>query len=186
MPLSQSFGQPFGQRGFDWGIQDTLQSFPVVDCVDASSIRAYGKTMKNASPPAKRKTPGRSGTSTLTRTEQLRLAKRAQRARDREAGQVEVRIKLPGDVAKRWSVAVRESGFIDALTKTLDLTVIEVARYPQLKLLCWNRRDDFLSAADAWSLYERNWRFVEPTQLESVEQMLIESLSARFGRLDHG
>lgn len=142
--------------------------------------------MKKAPPSPQRKSPGRPGTSPLTRTEQLRLAKRAQRTRDREAGQIEVRIKLPGNVAKRWSVAVRESGFIDALTKTLDSTVVEVARYPQLKLLCWNRRDDYLSAEDAWSLYERNWRFMEPEQLESVEHMLIESLSARFGRLDHG
>lgn len=142
--------------------------------------------MKKASPSTQRKTPGRPGTSTLTRAEQLRLAKRAQRVRDREAGQIEVRIKLPGDVAKRWSVAVRESGFIEALTRTLDSTVIDVARYPQLKLLCWNRRDDYLAAEDAWSLYERNWRFVEPTQLESEERALVESLSARFGRLDHG
>ncbi|MSP38240.1 MAG: hypothetical protein EXR70_07090 [Deltaproteobacteria bacterium] len=67
------------------------------------------------------------------------------------------------------------------LTELLDSETIEVGRYPQLKFLCWNRRNHFLTAHDAWSLYERNWRFVEPNRLETSERQLIETLSARFG-----
>ena len=130
---------------------------------------------------AKRRTAGRPRTSDLTRAEQLRLAKRAQREREGEAGQIEARIKLPQALAQRLLFASRQPGFVAMLTKLLDAETIEVGRYPQLKLLCWNRRNQFLTAQDAWSLYERNWRFVEPDQLEPPERQLIETLSSRFG-----
>jgi hypothetical protein len=77
--------------------------------------------------------------------------------------------------------ASRQTGFLDALRHLLDSETVEVSRYPQLKLLCWNRRNSFLTAEDAWSLYERNWRFVETDRLEHMEQRLIKELSARFG-----
>ena len=130
---------------------------------------------------AKHLTAGRPRTSGLTRAEQLRQAKRAQREREGEAGQTEARIKLPRALAQRLLFASRQPGFVAVLTKVLDSEAIEVGRYPQLKLLCWNRRNHFLMAEDAWSLYERNWRFVEPNQLEASERQLIETLSSRFG-----
>lgn len=138
-------------------------------------------------PRTKRSTAGRPRTSDLTRAEQLRLAKRAQRRRDEAGGQMEARIKLPKALAQRLLFASRQEGFLAMLSKALDAETVEVARYPQLQLLCWNRREDFLTAEEAWSLYERNWRFVEPSQLEPPERQLIEALSARFagGRL-HG
>lgn len=131
--------------------------------------------------PVKRAAAGRSPTRAQTRTEQLRLAKRAQRARDAKAGQTEARIKLPKALAERLMFASRQPGFIDALAKALDTAVIEVDRYPQLKLLCWNRRVRYLSAEDAWSLYERNWRFVKPDQLASAERVLIDFLFSSHG-----
>lgn len=124
---------------------------------------------------------GRPRTSKLTRAEQLRLAKQAQREREVTAGQAEARIKLPSALAKRLMFASRQPGFIATLTQMLDSEAIEIGRYPQLKLLCWNRRGGFLSPKDAWSLYERNWRFVESDRLEPTEQGLIEMLSSRFG-----
>lgn len=124
---------------------------------------------------------GRPRTSTLTRTEQLRRAKQTQREREGRAGMVEARLKLPGALARRLMFISKQAEFIDALTRMLDAESVEVGRYPQLKLLCWNRRGAFLSARDAWSLYERNWRFVEPGQLDADEHALIERLSARFG-----
>jgi hypothetical protein len=130
---------------------------------------------------AKRHAAGRPRTSDLTRAEQLRLAKRAQREREGKAGQTEARIKLPRTLAQRLLFASRQPGFVAVLTKLLDSETIEVGRYPQLKLLCWNRRNHFLTAQDAWSLYERNWRFVEPDQLEPSERQLIETLASRFG-----
>lgn len=129
----------------------------------------------------KHRTVGRPRRSNITRAEQLRLAKRAQRDRDKKAGQIEVRIKLPRVLAQRLSFASRQPGFVAGLTSLLDAETIEVERYPQLKLLCWNRRDRFLSSKDAWSLYERNWRFVELNDLQPAERQLIEILSERFG-----
>jgi hypothetical protein len=128
-----------------------------------------------------RASAGRPRTSKLTRREQLRLAKQTQRDREARAGQTEVRIKLPRTLAKRLMFASRQTGFLDALRELLDSETVEVNRYPQLKLLCWNRQDSFLTAEDAWSLYERNRRFVETDRLEPTEQRLIEKLSLRFG-----
>lgn len=130
--------------------------------------------------PKRRKT-GRPRTSILTRAEQLRLAKRAQRLRDAKAGQIEARIKLPQALAQRLTFAARQPGFISWLTECLVRETVEVGRYPQLKFLCWNRRSQFLTAQEAWSLYERNWRFVELDQLVPTERQLIDALRARFG-----
>lgn len=137
--------------------------------------------MRNTRFVAKRRSVGRPRTSALTRAEQLRQAKRTQRQREMHAGQTEARIKLPKVLAQRLMFASRQADFLAVLTKLLDSETIDVARYPQLKLLCWNRRDPFLTAKDAWSLYERNWRFVEPKRLEPSERELIETLSSRFG-----
>lgn len=137
--------------------------------------------MRTTSEPIRRASAGRPRTSSLTRREQLRLAKQTQRDREASAGQTEARIKLPLTLAKRLMFASRQTSFLDALRQLLDSETVEVSRYPQLKLLCWNRKNSFLTAEDAWSLYERNWRFVETERLDLVEQRLIENLSARFG-----
>lgn len=142
--------------------------------------------MKSSTPPREQASAGRPRSSVVTRTEQLRLAKRAQRVRDSKAGQIEVRLKLPKALAERLLVAAREPAFLAALTQTVDAIIVEVNRYPQLKLLCWNQHVPYISADYAWSLYERNWRFVVPEQLEPNEYALVESLSKRFGRLSHG
>ena len=124
---------------------------------------------------------GRPRTSALTRPEQLRLAKRAQREREGRAGQVEARLKLPQALARRLVFAARQAQFSDALARMLEAETVELVCYPQLKLLCWNRRGEFIGARDAWSIYERNWRFVEPAQLQPAERELIDRLSSRFG-----
>ena len=125
-------------------------------------------------------TAGRPRTSHLSRAEQLRFAKQKQRERDGKAGRIEARLMLPHALAQRLAIAARQPGFIDALTLLLDAQTIDIERYPQLRLLCWNRRGRYLSAEDAWSLYERNWRFVEPDHLDPAERGLIDTLSARF------
>ena len=143
--------------------------------------------MSNVSTRAKRLTVGRPRTSALMRAEQLRQAKRAQRKRDGDAGQTEARIKLPRALAQRLRFASQQPGFVAKLAELLDAESIEVGRFPQLKLLCWNRRNQFLSAQYAWSLYERNWRFVEANQLDASERQLIDLLSSRFGvGIKHG
>ena len=45
----------------------------------------------------------------------------------------------------------------------------------------WNRTDEYIPAREAFSLYERNWRFVDPEKLEAREQALIQRLAQRYG-----
>ena len=127
------------------------------------------------------RTRGRPRTSHLSRSEQLRLAKRTQRSRERLAGQVEARLKLPADLAERLAFAARRPDFESALGAFLEREVIAIADYPQLQLLCWNRRGKFIAAFDAWSLYDRNARFVEHEKLTPAEQGLLRRLVDRFG-----
>lgn len=54
--------------------------------------------------------------------------------------------------------------------------------YPQLSLLAWQLRGvDTIPAREALSLYERNWRHLEPDKLTAKEQELIEALSKELG-----
>ena len=127
------------------------------------------------------KRPGRPRTSKLTRAEQLRRAKRAQRDRDYAAGMVQVQLKLPRPVAAKLSATARIPGFARALDECLDELVVRLADYPALSDLAWNRTDEYLPAREAFGLYERNWRFVEPGRLDERERALIERLAQRFG-----
>jgi len=127
------------------------------------------------------KRPGRPRTSKLTRAEQLRRAKRAQRDRDHAAGLVQLQLKLPRPVAAKLAAAARIPGYPQALDALLDDMVVRLADYPALADLAWNRADEYLPAREAFGLYERNWRFVETGKLDERERALIERLAQRFG-----
>jgi hypothetical protein len=124
---------------------------------------------------------GRPKTSLLSRQEQLRLAKRAQRERERAAGKVIVPLKLTADDAERMRAALARPGFTRQLRRLLDEELIEIASYEGLKGLCWNRRDRYIAAEEAFRLYERNWRFVDTRRMKAAERKLIEHLTERFG-----
>lgn len=124
---------------------------------------------------------GRPVTSKLTRGEQLRRAKRAQRERERRAGLVNVQLLLPGDTAAKLAVARLAADFPETLEAALDALIVHLPDYPQLRDLAWNRTDEYIPAREAFQLYERNWRFVAPGRLESEERALIDRLKARFG-----
>lgn len=124
---------------------------------------------------------GRPVTSKLTRAEQLRRAKRAQRARESRAGLVNVQLLLPEKTAAKLAVARRAPDFAQLLDEALDELIVRLADYPQLRDLAWNRTDDYMPAREAFQLYERNWRFVEPDRLDPAERTLIDRLKARFG-----
>lgn len=125
--------------------------------------------------------PGRPKISPLTRAEQLRRAKRAQREREREAGLVDVQLRLPRMLADRLAVARRARDFEARLESLLDRAVVRIADYPQLRDLAWNRVDEYLPAREAFQLYERNWRLVEVDRLEPCERALIDRLKNEFG-----
>ena len=54
--------------------------------------------------------------------------------------------------------------------------------FPQLKRLAWQLHGvDDLSPAEALSLYERNWRHIDPAGLEPAERALVQALADQSG-----
>ena len=125
--------------------------------------------------------PGRPRTSPLPRNEQLRLAKRAQRDRDREAGMVLCQMKMRAATAEHLRNALAIPTFEDQLDAFLRETILDARRFPNLQLLMWNRADFLLTDRDAFGLYERNWRFVDRKRLTRQELALIRRLAAKYG-----
>lgn len=126
-------------------------------------------------------TRGRPKTSTLTRAEQLRAAKRVQREKERRAGLATIELRLPAGQAGRLRAAVSTPGIRQALDQFLQEMVLDINAWPKLRELAWNRADRWIPAEEALALYERHWRFVEPAQLTEEEAKLIEHLKNRFG-----
>ena len=111
----------------------------------------------------------------------MRVAKQAQRQRDRAAGLALCQVKLRKDVAERLRQAVAIPGFDAELEKFLGEAVVEVDKYPNLKLIAWNRVDSLLTARDAFGLYERNWKFVDTNNMGAAERELIRRLTETWG-----
>lgn len=124
---------------------------------------------------------GRPRSSPLTRAEQLRASKRAQRLRERQAGLAAVTLKLPGEEAERLRTAVSAPGFREALSEFLGERVLALDEWPVLRELAWNRADRWIPAGEALALYERNWRHVDPRRMGADEAALVERLKARHG-----
>ncbi len=60
--------------------------------------------------------------------------------------------------------------------------MLRIDDYPQLKLIAWSRAAaGDIDEEDAYALYERNWRFIEQSELTPAEKALIEHLSNKFG-----
>jgi len=125
---------------------------------------------------------GRPRINPLPRAEQLRLAKRAQRGRDRGVGLETVALKLPRNHAGPLRLIARLPEFQNELKDFLGERVVRVDDYPMLRDLLWTgRRRELLPAREAFNVYERNWRFVNPAELTTDERALIERLRRRYG-----
>jgi len=111
------------------------------------------------------------------RRAQLRLAKRAQRERERVAGRTAVQLTLPRELAERLRIAQHMPRFEERLSDALDGWLVEVRNYPALSDLAWNLTDRFLTADDARAVYERNWRHVDQRLLTGHERTLIRRLT---------
>jgi len=69
-----------------------------------------------------------------------------------------------------------------ALARTLP-SKIRLAEYSQLKRLAWQLKGiKKISPKEALDLYERNWRHVDPKEMDSHEQEFLKALLAAFGR----
>lgn len=115
------------------------------------------------------------------RAEQLRRAKRAQRARERARGLRLVQLTLPDATVRKLRVAARDPDFAQQLDRLLDDEVVTLAKYPALADLAWNLHIPAVTAREAFALYERNWRLVDVQHLSPRERALIGRLAARFG-----
>lgn len=124
---------------------------------------------------------GRPRTSLLARDEQLRVAKRAERARLASQGVRAVTLQLPERLAERLRVARHAEGFAAGLDELLERLVIRIPDFPVLSELAWNRVDEYIAAEEALALYERNWRFVQDAGVSPDEQMLIDRLTQQCG-----
>lgn len=124
---------------------------------------------------------GRPKTSSLSRAEQLRRAKRRQRARDKRDGLVLVQMKLPAATARRLRAAQADGVFANILGAALDRALVNVEDFPVLQDLAWNVHRPLIAAREAFGLYERNWRHVDASRLTAKEQELIERLTRDFG-----
>ncbi len=59
---------------------------------------------------------------------------------------------------------------------------VRLTDFPQLKGLAWQLHDvEELSPADAFSLYERNWRHIDRASMEPAERTLLQALVDRLG-----
>lgn len=124
---------------------------------------------------------GRPKTSALTRAEQLRKAKRAQRERERKAGLTTVELLLPTELAQQLRMAANAPRFMEELERFLRSQVLDIEEWPVLRDLAWNRKGRWIPAQEAFALYERNWRFVETDSISPAEARLVDRLAEQFG-----
>ena len=125
---------------------------------------------------------GRPKSNPLPRREQLRLAKRAERARLHASGVTRYPVKLPRAAAERLRAGMKMPGFDKRLHAFLEEAVIAVREYPALAALVWNRTDDFVTDEEAFQLYERNWRFVDTKTMPPHERALLARLTEKYGK----
>jgi hypothetical protein len=60
---------------------------------------------------------------------------------------------------------------------------IRLAKYPQLKSIAWSLADDAeVGPAEAFALYERNWRHVDTAAMDPAERALLAKLTATIGK----
>lgn len=63
-----------------------------------------------------------------------------------------------------------------------ETDLILPARHPELARLAWNRDPARpIPGAEAFSLYEMNWRHVDRDALSRSEEALIRALAERYG-----
>jgi hypothetical protein len=61
---------------------------------------------------------------------------------------------------------------------------IRISDYPQLRQIAWHVAPDMLEIApeEAFALYERNWRHVDPDAMSARERALVKRLTASVGK----
>ena len=118
---------------------------------------------------------------TAARREQLRLAKKRQRAREKQRGLATYQLRLPHRLAEKLKAGGKRAGFVEALQAFIDHEVLCIDDYDNLRLIAWNRAGRFMTRAEAFQLYECNWRHVDQTGMDAEERELIAQLAQEHG-----
>jgi hypothetical protein len=63
----------------------------------------------------------------------------------------------------------------------MSTPTVEIARYPNLRLLAWQLHRERIGEAEAFALYEREWRHVDVSRLGPEERRLIRHLMDTYG-----
>ena len=62
------------------------------------------------------------------------------------------------------------------------MNTVILQNYPQLKTLLWNRKNkDTIEEAEAFALYEGNWKHVDVQTLTEIERQFIQQLVTKYG-----
>ncbi len=115
------------------------------------------------------------------RHEQLRLAKRRQREREKQLDLAMYHLRLPRRLAEKLKAGLKQAGFTAGLQAFIDHQVICIDDYENLRLLAWNRTGRFVTRIEAFQLYERNWRHVDLNGMSAEEHDLITQLKQEYG-----
>ena len=63
----------------------------------------------------------------------------------------------------------------------MNLSAIVPADYPELARLAWNRDPRRpITGEEALSLYEANWRHIDPCRFDAAERALVAALVQRY------
>lgn len=118
---------------------------------------------------------------TAARREQLRLAKRRQRAREKRRGLATYQLRLPHRLAEKLKAGGKRAVFVEALQAFIDHEVLCIDDYENLRLIAWNRAGRFMTRDEAFQLYECNWRHVDQNCMDTKERDLIAQLAQEHG-----
>ena len=116
------------------------------------------------------------------RREQLRRAKKNQRDRERQCGLVTYELRLPSRLAQKLKAGSKRTDFTAALHAFVDHQVIGIENYDNLRLIAWNRSGGFVTRAEAFQLYENNWRHIDQDGMSPGERALIKQLAEEHGK----
>lgn len=117
----------------------------------------------------------------VIRRRQLRLAKRRQRQREKQRDLVIYQLRLPRGLAEKLKAGLKQVEFAAALRAFIDHQVLCIDDFENLRLLAWNRTGRFVTRAEAFQLYERNWRHVDLNGMGAGERELITKLKQEYG-----
>lgn len=117
----------------------------------------------------------------VIRRRQLRLAKRRQREREKQRDLVIYQLRLPRGLAEKLKAGLKQAEFPAALRTFINHQVLCIDDFENLRRLAWNRTGRFVTRAEAFQLYERNWRHVDLNGTSAGERELITKLKQEYG-----